>query len=145
MSGDELRGPLRIDTSQIESERPRMDRRASPPSWRSGRQPSQAVTRRSASYLRAVDAHPARLERRIVQTFNRSDVVRKRIAPRAESLADVRTQLSELSDADLRASCSRCSNPWRPSEPVLRSWPRKPQRGGVRCRRRRSKPLRRQR
>jgi hypothetical protein len=75
MSGDELRGPLRIDTSQIESERPRMDRRASPPSWRSGRQPSQAVTRRSASYLRAVDAHLARLERRIVQTFNRSETV----------------------------------------------------------------------
>jgi hypothetical protein len=49
-----------------------------------------------------VDAHLARLERRIVQTCNRSDVVRKRITPRAESLADVRTQLSELSDADLR-------------------------------------------
>jgi hypothetical protein len=49
-----------------------------------------------------VDAHLARLGRRIVQTFNRSDVVRKRIAPRAESRADVRTQLSGLSDADLR-------------------------------------------
>src|SRR5437763_16447279 len=74
MIGDELKLPLRIDTSQVETD------------------------------LRAVDAHLARLERRIVQTFNRLGSVRGGTAARAESLADVRKELSGMADPDLRAA-----------------------------------------
>ena len=36
--------------------------------------------------------------------FNHTDAVRNQIAPRAETLADVRTQLSGLGDDDLRTA-----------------------------------------